>query len=163
MLAHHHTGKGSCDTGVADHDLSFGCTGRGSACPSLGGVEFGRGQGMLFEQLLGAREIGGCLSGQRCGLIAFGRDLAGIEFHQHGAGGDGLPEMGHVVVVTVGAMKVGFIVDHLVGQEEVVIKPLGAMLQGTKGLSGATITGDGRIALILDVPELMRAYARHAA
>ena len=81
----------------------------------------------------------------------------------HGAGGDGLPEMGHVVVVTVGAMKVGFIVDHLVGQEEVVIKPLGAMLQGTKGLSGATITGDGRIALILDVPGLMRAYARHAA
>ncbi|MBI3775125.1 MAG: chemotaxis protein CheA [Gammaproteobacteria bacterium] len=81
----------------------------------------------------------------------------------HGAGSDELPEMGHVVVVTVGAMKVGFIVDHLVGQEEVVIKPLGAMLQGTKGLSGATITGDGRIALILDVPELMRAYARRAA
>lgn len=81
----------------------------------------------------------------------------------HGAGGDELPKMGHVVVVTVGAMKVGFIVDHLVGQEEVVIKPLGAMLQGTKGLSGATITGDGRIALILDVPELMRAYARRAA
>ncbi len=81
----------------------------------------------------------------------------------HGASGDALPAMGHVVVVTVGAMKVGFIVDHLVGQEEVVIKPLGAMLQGTKGLSGATITGDGRIALILDVPELMRAYARRAA
>ena len=80
-----------------------------------------------------------------------------------GGSGDELPEMGHVVVVTVGAMKVGFIVDHLVGQEEVVIKPLGAMLQGTKGLSGATITGDGRIALILDVPELMRAYARRAA
>ena len=80
-----------------------------------------------------------------------------------GAHGDVLPDMGHVVVVTVGAMKVGFIVDHLVGQEEVVIKPLGAMLQGTKGLSGATITGDGRIALILDVPELMRVYARRAA
>ena len=81
----------------------------------------------------------------------------------HGASGDELPQMGHVVVVTVGAMKVGFIVDHLVGQEEVVIKPLGAMLQGTRGLSGATITGDGRIALILDIPELMRAYARRAA
>ncbi len=81
----------------------------------------------------------------------------------HNASGDELPQMGHVVVVTVGAMKVGFIVDHLVGQEEVVIKPLGAMLQGTKGLSGATITGDGRIALILDIPELMRAYARRAA
>ena len=81
----------------------------------------------------------------------------------HNASGDELPQMGHVVVVTVGALKVGFIVDHLVGQEEVVIKPLGAMLQGTKGLSGATITGDGRIALILDIPELMRAYARRAA
>lgn len=41
-----------------------------------------------------------------------------------------------------------------------MIKPLGAMLQGTKGLSGATITGNGRIALILDLPELIDAYAR---
>ena len=73
--------------------------------------------------------------------------------------GDSLPELGHVVVVTVGAQKVGFVVDHLIGQEEVVIKPLGAMLQGTKGLAGATITGDGRIALILDVPGLMMVYA----
>jgi two-component system chemotaxis sensor kinase CheA len=81
----------------------------------------------------------------------------------HNGRADGLPEMGHVVVVTVGAQKIGFIVDHLIGQEEVVIKPLGAMLHGTKGLSGATITGDGRIALILDLPELMKVYARRAA
>jgi two-component system chemotaxis sensor kinase CheA len=64
------------------------------------------------------------------------------------------------VVVNVGTQRVGFVVDQLLGQEEVVIKPLGAMLQGTKGLSGATITGDGRIALILDFPELMSAYAK---
>jgi two-component system chemotaxis sensor kinase CheA len=69
-------------------------------------------------------------------------------------------ESGHVVVVTVGTQKVGFVVDQLVGQEEVVIKPLGQMLQGTEGMSGATITGDGRIALILDVPGLLKAYAR---
>ncbi|WP_028670047.1 chemotaxis protein CheA [Saccharospirillum impatiens] len=69
-------------------------------------------------------------------------------------------ETGHVVVVTVGTQKVGFVVDQLVGQEEVVIKPLGQMLQGTEGMSGATITGDGRIALILDVPGLLKAYAR---
>jgi two-component system chemotaxis sensor kinase CheA len=69
-------------------------------------------------------------------------------------------ESGHVVVVTVGTQKVGFVVDQLVGQEEVVIKPLGQMLQGTQGMSGATITGDGRIALILDVPGLLKAYAR---
>ncbi len=66
-----------------------------------------------------------------------------------------LPSEGHVVVVHVGAKKVGFVVNHLIGQEEVVIKPLGSFLQGTDGLAGATITGDGKIALILDVPTLM--------
>jgi two-component system chemotaxis sensor kinase CheA len=67
----------------------------------------------------------------------------------------------HVVVVYVGSQKVGFVVEQLVGQEEVVIKPLGAFLQGLAGFAGATITGDGRIALILDVPSLMKAHARH--
>jgi two-component system chemotaxis sensor kinase CheA len=67
---------------------------------------------------------------------------------------------GHVVVVSVGTQRVGFVVDQLVGQEEVVIKPLGKMLQGTPGMSGATITGDGRIALILDVPSLLNHYAK---
>ena len=67
----------------------------------------------------------------------------------------------HVVVVHVGSQRVGFVVEQLVGQEEVVIKPLGAFLQGLAGFAGATITGDGRIALILDVPSLMKAYARH--
>ncbi|HEY5717807.1 MAG TPA: chemotaxis protein CheW, partial [Motiliproteus sp.] len=66
---------------------------------------------------------------------------------------------GHVVIVTVGTKRVGFIVDQLVGQEEVVIKPLGKMLQGTPGMSGATITGDGRIALILDIPSMLKRYA----
>lgn len=68
--------------------------------------------------------------------------------------------IGHVVMVQVGSQKVGFVVDQLIGQEEVVIKPLGAMLQGMPGFAGATITGDGRIALILDVPSLMKKYAR---
>lgn len=65
-----------------------------------------------------------------------------------------------VVIVSVGTQRVGFVVDQLVGQEEVVIKPLGRMLQGTAGMSGATITGDGRIALILDIPSLLKRYAR---
>lgn len=65
---------------------------------------------------------------------------------------------GHVVIISVGDKRVGFVVDQLVGQEEVVIKPLSKMLQGTPGMSGATITGDGRIALILDVPSLLRHY-----
>jgi len=67
---------------------------------------------------------------------------------------------GHVVIVSIGTQKIGLLVDQLVGQEEVVIKPLGAPLQGTKGLAGATITGDGRIALILDLPSLLERYGR---
>lgn len=66
---------------------------------------------------------------------------------------------GYVVVTTIGNKHIGCVVDNLVGQEEVVIKPLGAMLQGTKGVSGATITGNGGIALILDMPGLLEAYA----
>ena len=65
----------------------------------------------------------------------------------------------NVVIVSVGAQRVGFVVDTLIGQEEVVIKPLGRMLHGTPGMAGATITGDGRIAVILDVPGLLKRYA----
>ncbi|GLQ32358.1 chemotaxis protein CheA [Litoribrevibacter albus] len=65
----------------------------------------------------------------------------------------------HVVIVSVGTQRVGFVVDQLIGQEEVVIKPLGKMLHGTPGMAGATITGDGRIALILDVPSMLGNYA----
>ncbi|GIU03257.1 chemotaxis protein CheA [Shewanella morhuae] len=67
---------------------------------------------------------------------------------------------GHVVIVQLGMMQIGFVVDGLIGQEEVVIKPLGTMLQGTPGMAGATITSDGGIALILDVPGLLKHYAK---
>lgn len=68
-------------------------------------------------------------------------------------------ETSHVVVITVGTLRVGFVVDKLIGQEEVVIKPLGKMLHGTAGMAGATITGDGRIALIMDIPSMLSHYA----
>ncbi|MEJ6473113.1 chemotaxis protein CheA [Pseudoalteromonas piscicida] len=66
---------------------------------------------------------------------------------------------GHVVIAQIGTKQVGFVVDSLIGQEEVVIKPLDALLQGTPGMAGATITSDGGIALILDVPNLLKHYA----
>lgn len=66
---------------------------------------------------------------------------------------------GHVVVVQIGSQQLGFVVDALIGQEEVVIKPLDELLQGTPGMAGATITSDGGIALILDVPGLLKKYA----
>jgi len=68
-------------------------------------------------------------------------------------------ESAHVVIVSVGTQRVGFVVDQLIGQEEVVIKALGKMLQGTPGMAGATITGDGTIAIILDVPSMLNRYA----
>ncbi|WP_111976672.1 chemotaxis protein CheA [Algibacillus agarilyticus] len=71
---------------------------------------------------------------------------------------------GHVVVVQLGADKqIGFVVDSLIGQEEVVIKPLDALLQGTPGMAGATITSDGGIALIIDIPSLLKHYATRRA
>ena len=71
---------------------------------------------------------------------------------------DGKKE-GQVVVINIGAKRVGLVVDELFGQEDVVIKPLGSLLQGLSGLAGATITGNGRVSLILDVPGLVDRYA----
>lgn len=62
----------------------------------------------------------------------------------------------NIVVVSTGTMKYGLIVDRLQDSEEIVIKPLGKHLQQCKGYAGATIMGDGRIALILDVSNLAR-------
>ena len=67
---------------------------------------------------------------------------------------------GQVIIVQMGSNMVGLVTDQVVGQEEVVIKPLGSMLQGIPGLAGSTITGDGGIALILDAQSLLKARAR---
>lgn len=60
-----------------------------------------------------------------------------------------------VVVVHIGERKAGIVVDNLIGQQEIVIKTLGKLLAGLKVISGATVLGDGRVALILDVSALM--------
>jgi two-component system, chemotaxis family, sensor kinase CheA len=68
----------------------------------------------------------------------------------------GLPvadnEPRHVVVVQAEGERCGLVVSRVHGREEVVIKPLGTMLRGLAGLAGATVTGSGRVALILDIP-----------
>ena len=72
------------------------------------------------------------------------------------------PDKGYVVIVQCGAQQAAYVVDGLIGQEEVVIKPLDNLLHKTPGLAGATITSDGGIALILDIPNLLKSYAhRH--
>ena len=61
----------------------------------------------------------------------------------------------YVVVIGLAESKLGVVVDTLVGQEEIVIKSLGDYLQGIEGIAGATIRGDGRVTLIIDVAALM--------
>jgi len=65
----------------------------------------------------------------------------------------------YVVIVSSGGQKVGFVVDEMMGQDEVVIKPLVDYVQDKSGFSGATIVGDGKISLILDVYEMVRITA----
>ncbi|NQZ22328.1 MAG: chemotaxis protein CheA [Colwellia sp.] len=69
-------------------------------------------------------------------------------------------DKGHVVIVQLGNQQIGFVVDSLIGQEEVVIKPLDRLLHGTPGMAGATITSDGGIALIVDVPNMLKFYSK---
>jgi two-component system chemotaxis sensor kinase CheA len=64
-------------------------------------------------------------------------------------------EHAYVVVIGLAESKLGVIVDTLVGQEEIVIKSMGDYLQGIDGVAGATIRGDGRVTLIVDVAALM--------
>jgi len=65
-----------------------------------------------------------------------------------------------VVVVNTGTQKIGLVVDELLGQEEVVIKPLVEYLRDESGFSGATIIGDGSISLILDIYEIAKMTVR---
>ncbi|RXI45871.1 chemotaxis protein CheA [Clostridium tetani] len=61
----------------------------------------------------------------------------------------------YIVIVKVGEKNIGLVVDSLLGQQEIVIKPLGKTLQGLKEYIGATILGDGLVTLILDVSSLV--------
>lgn len=61
----------------------------------------------------------------------------------------------YVVIIALAEQKIGVIVDYLIGQEEVVIKSLGYYLKSTRGIAGATVRGDGKITLIVDVAAMM--------
>ncbi|OBV28711.1 chemotaxis protein CheA [Helicobacter sp. CLO-3] len=65
------------------------------------------------------------------------------------------PNEVYVVIIALAEQKIGVIVDYLIGQEEVVIKSLGYYLKSTRGIAGATVRGDGKITLIVDVAAMM--------
>ncbi len=64
--------------------------------------------------------------------------------------------VGYVIVSQVGSQKVAFTVEDLFGDEEVVVKPLGKIIGDVQGISGATITGDGKVVLILDLDGVLK-------
>ena len=60
-----------------------------------------------------------------------------------------------VIIINIGEKNIAIAVDNLYGEEEIVIKPLGEMLKDVEGIAGATITGDGKVVLILDIKSLI--------
>ncbi|MGD0210168.1 MAG: chemotaxis protein CheA [Desulfomonilia bacterium] len=68
----------------------------------------------------------------------------------------GTPSIDQVVITELGDKRVGFVVDKVIGQHQTVIKTMGSFLRDIEGISGATILGDGAVALILDVYKLMQ-------
>ena len=71
------------------------------------------------------------------------------------------PDIEQVVIAQMEQGRVGFVVDHVVGEHQTVIKNLGRMYQNIAGISGATILGDGRVALIVDLPQLAEVAEKH--
>ncbi len=70
------------------------------------------------------------------------------------------PDIEQIVVVNAQEARVGFVVDEVVGDYQTVIKPLGRMFKSSEGISGATILGDGTVALIVDVNRLSMSAQR---
>jgi len=103
-------------------------------CSEEGGVINLRGEALPYVQL---------------------RDLLG--------GGGKAPEREKIIVVEYQGGRAGLAADELLGEQQAVIKPLGRLFQGINGVSGSTILGNGRVALILDVPALCREAIRRSA
>lgn len=94
-------------------------------------------------------------------LLARGRAIQLVDLAAALDLGDGAPWSGHgfVLVTSAGGGVTGLVVDRVAGRQEIVIKPVGTLLQQAGSFSGATILGDGRVILILDVHALLRAVA----
>jgi len=91
-----------------------------------------------------------------------GKPLPSVDLGRHfGLRGDPRARR-NIVVVSQGRQQAGLIVEHLLGELQTVIKPLGQMFQHLSGISGSTILGSGQVALILDIPSLFRQLQHRA-
>jgi two-component system, chemotaxis family, sensor kinase CheA len=99
-------------------------------------------------------------TGDRDLLNVRGEIVPYIKLRERFAIAGGRPAIEQVVITKADNARIGFVVDNIVGGHQTVIKNLGRMYKGVDGLSGATILGDGSVALILDVPRLIQAVER---
>jgi two-component system chemotaxis sensor kinase CheA len=81
------------------------------------------------------------------------------QFYIHGES----PEIEQIVIVGVEGHRVGFVIDNVIGEHQTVIKTLGRVYKNIEGISGATILGDGTVALILDIQKLVQISEREEA
>jgi two-component system chemotaxis sensor kinase CheA len=97
-------------------------------------------------------------------LRAHGRNIANIRGEivpyirlrsEFGISGES-PDMEQIVITGVNGERIGFVVDHVIGEHQTVIKNLGKLYKETDAVSGATILGDGTVALIIDAVKLVR-------
>lgn len=107
--------------------------------------------------------------GKRPAILLRGRTLPLVSLHAHfyGSAMEAFADVGgepmFVVVVGLGERQVGLVVSYLIGEQEIVIKSLSRHLGEINGVSGATILGDGRVALILEVADLFQDISARAA
>ena len=76
--------------------------------------------------------------------------------------GGTVPDIEQIVITRVNDQRVGFVVDQVIGEHQTVIKSLGRAYRNVRGISGATILGDGSVALILDIPQLVQSVEAQA-
>lgn len=111
---------------------------------------------LIAESLQPSADMVHSVSGVRRLIRVRGRYLPVVELHREFGVADGKTDWteGIMVVVQVDGAQVALFVDELLGQHQVVIKSLETNFRRVKGFSGATILGDGRVAMILDLPAL---------
>lgn len=89
-----------------------------------------------------------------------GEVLPLLRLREHFGVTSSIPRRQNVLVVNYGGNRIGLVVDELLGEHQTVIKPLNELFSRVRGLSGSTILGSGKVALILDVPGLMQLAVR---
>jgi two-component system chemotaxis sensor kinase CheA len=122
-------------------------------------VQVGNDQFVLplssVEECIELKRVGSVKARERHLVNVRGQIVPYIRLREQFAVGGEPPAIEQIVIAETEGQRVGFVVDHVIGSHQTVIKSLGHMYREVAGLSGATILGDGTVALILDVPRLI--------